>query len=125
MRRSIAPQFLRYSGAGAIGTALQYAVLILLVQVVGVGAVAASTAGAIVGALVNYRLNHRYTFASARAHGHALPRFALITAGGIVVNALVIAAVLRFIGPHYLVAQVTATAAVLVAGFLANRVWTF
>jgi putative flippase GtrA len=119
------PQFLRYAGAGAFGTALHYAVLIGLVQFAGLDAVMASTAGAVAGALVNYALNHRYTFASERPHGHALPRFVLVAVGGIALNALVIAAVLWLAGPHYLVAQVVATATVLGVGYLANRAWTF
>ena len=89
------------------------------------GVVAASTAGAIVGAAVNYLLNHRFTFASSAAHGRALPRFAAVAAGGIALNALVLAGMLALVGPHYLVAQVVATLAVLVAGYLANRAWTF
>jgi putative flippase GtrA len=119
------PQFLRYAGAGAVGTACHYLVLIVLVQFVRIDAVVASTAGAVVGALVNYALNHRYTFASDRAHHRALPRFVLVAAAGIALNALVMGAVLALAGPHYLVAQVVATGAVLVAGYLANRAWTF
>ena len=121
----MAPQFLRYAGAGAMGTTLHYAVLIGLVQLARFDAVIASTAGAIVGAFVNYAINHRYTFASDRSHGHALPRFALVAAIGIALNALVMAAVLAVAGPHYLVAQVIATGTVLAAGYLANRAWTF
>jgi putative flippase GtrA len=121
----MAPQFLRYAGAGVAGTAMQYAVLIVLVQLAGLGAVAASTLGAVAGALVNYRLNHQLTFASDKTHGHALPRFALVAVAGIALNAIVLAAMLAFVTPHYLVAQVAATGAVLVAGFLANRTWTF
>lgn len=119
------PQFFRYAGAGAVGTALQYAMLIGLVQLAQLDAVVASTAGAITGALVNYALNHRYTFASGRSHRQALPRFALVAAAGIALNALVMAAVLRLAGPHYVVAQVVATAVVLATGYLANRKWTF
>jgi putative flippase GtrA len=119
------PQFLRYAGAGAIGTGAQYAVLIALVQLGHVGAVAASTAGAIVGAIVNYGLNYRFTFASRKAHARTGPRFAIVAMGGIVLNGIVVAVTLAAIGPHYLVAQVIATAAVLVAGYLANRLWTF
>ena len=121
----MAPQFLRYAGAGAVGTALQYAMLIGFVQLARVAAVVASTAGAIAGAIVNYALNHRYTFGSERPHRQALPRFALVAVAGIVLNALVMAAMLGLAGPHYLVAQVIATAAVLAAGYLANRQWTF
>ncbi len=125
IRRPIAPQFLRYTSAGAAGTAVQYAILILLVEFFGFGAVAASNVGAVLGAVVNYCLNHRYTFASRKAHGHALPRFALISAAGIVLNTLTLTALLPFVEPHYFVAQIAATAVVLVAGFLANRIWTF
>ena len=119
------PQFVRYAGAGVLGTAAHYAVLVTLVQGAFAGVVAASTAGAVVGAGVNYLLNHRYTFASREAHGHALPRFAAVAAGGVALNALVVAGMLALVGPHYLVAQVVATLAVLVAGYLANRAWTF
>jgi putative flippase GtrA len=118
-------RFFRYAGAGAVGTAVHYAVLIALVQGAGAAAVAASTAGSAVGAFVNYALNHRFTFASRRAHRTALPRFLGIAAAGILLNAAVMAAVLAAPSVHYLVAQVVATGAVLVAGYLANRRWTF
>jgi putative flippase GtrA len=125
LRRNTAPQFLRYAGAGVAGTALHYAVLVALVQLAALGAVVASTIGAIAGALVNYRLNHQFTFASDKAHGRALPRFALVAVAGIALNAIVLAAMLAFVTAQYLVAQVAATGAVLVAGFFANRTWTF
>ena len=121
----MAPQFFSYAGAGAIGTAAHYAVLIGLVQLAGAGAVTASTAGAILGALVNYALNHRFTFASRRAHRSALPRFLAVAGAGVLLNAAVMAAMLALAPPHYLVAQIVATGAVLVAGFVANRRWTF
>jgi putative flippase GtrA len=114
-------QFLRYAGTGAVGTAVQYATLIALVQLHGTGA---STLGAVAGALVNYVLNHRFTFASDRAHTQALPRFAAVAAASVALNAMVVA-VLLHAGAHYLVAQVAATGVVLVAGYLANRAWTF
>ena len=118
-------QFVRYAGAGVIGTAAHYAVLVGLVQIAHAGVVAASTAGAIVGAGINYLLNHRFTFASGQSHRRALPRFAAVAAFGVVLNALVLATVLALAGPHYIVAQVIATLAVLLAGYLANRAWTF
>ncbi len=121
----MALQFFRYAGAGAIGTGFHYAVLIALVQFAHVGAVVASTAGAVAGATLNYALNHRFTFASRRAHGRAMPRYALVAITGIALNAIVVAAVLALAGPHYLVAQVIATFAVLAAGYVANRAWTF
>lgn len=125
IRTPTAPQFIRYAGAGAVGTAVQYALLVVLVHAAGMGAVGGSTLGAIAGALVNYGINHQLTFASNKAHGHALPRFAVVAVAGIALNAIVVAAMLAYVTPYYLVAQVAATGAVLVAGFVANRVWTF
>ena len=125
LRDAASPQFVRYAIAGAAGTAVHYLVLIALVQAASLSAVPASTAGAVAGALVNYRLNHRYTFESDQAHGRALPRFALVALAGIAVNAAVVAAMIAFVSPNYLLAQVAATAVVLVSGFLVNRAWTF
>lgn len=118
-------QFLRYGGAGAIGTAAHFATLAALVQIAGAGPVSASTVGAVVGAVINYALNYRFTFASRRAHHVALPRFGAISAAGIVLNAAVLSVALEFVQPRYLLAQAIATGTVLIVGFLANRRWTF
>jgi putative flippase GtrA len=121
----MAQQFIRYAGAGAVGTAVHYVILIALVQLAGAGSVAASTAGAIMGALVNYALNRRYTFASRREHRHALPRFFAVAGAGVLLNAAVLAVLVAAIPVHYLALQLVATGTVLGAGFAANRRWTF
>ena len=125
MASPLLAQFIRYGGAGAIGTAAHFVTLAALVQLAGVGPVVASTIGAVVGAVINYALNYRFTFASRRAHHIALPRFGAISAAGIVLNAVVLSAVLEFVRPHYIAAQFVATGTVLIVGFLANRKWTF
>ena len=118
-------QFFRYSLVGAVGTSVQYAILISLVRTGLAPAITASTAGAIAGALVNYYLNRRWTFDSTRDHEQALPRFAIIALAGIALNAMVMAGMVTYLGAHYLLAQVVATGVVLAAGFVANRAWTF
>ena len=119
------PRFVRYAGVGAIGTAVHYGTLIGLVQGLSANAVGASTAGFVIGAFVNYALNRAFTFASVRAHRVALPRFIAVAGAGLLLNALVMAAILAVLPVHYLVAQVVATTVVLVTGYLANRHWTF
>jgi putative flippase GtrA len=118
-------QFVRYAAAGAAGTLLQYAILFLLVEAAGAGALAASTCGAIAGAVVNYLLNYRYTFGSARPHREAASRYVAVSVAGIAVNGGVIAIAAHVLGSHYLVAQVLASAVVLIFAFLVNRLWTF
>ncbi len=122
--RPTGPAFARYALAGAIGTAFHFAILAALVQLANVNAIAASTAGAIAGALVNYALNYRFTFGSRRMHRVALPRFVTVALAGLALNAAVLALALYF-GVHYLVGQAAATGAVLATGYLANRAWTF
>jgi len=118
-------QFLRYGAAGAVGTAFHYATLIALVQLARVPVVVASTAGAIAGAVVNYLVNHRWTFTRTRNHAQSVPRFAAVALAGLVTNATVIAVLMNAASAHYLVVQFTATGVVLVAGYFANRAWTF
>jgi len=125
MPQQLLRQFLRYGGAGAVGTAAHFGILAALVQFAEAGAVLASTVGALAGAIINYVLNYRFTFASRRRHHVALPRFLAIAAAGVLLNAAVLSAVLRAVQPHYLFAQIIATGVVLGAGFLANRRWTF
>jgi len=118
-------QLVKYATAGAIGTALQYSILLALVEGAGIGAVPASTFGAAAGAVVNYALNHRYTFRSNRPHAEALVKYFCVSIAGIVLNALVLAVAISLVGVHYVIAQVIATGVVLFAAFAVNRAWTF
>ena len=118
-------QLARYTLVGGAGTLAQYVILVVLVEAGWTGVVPASTLGAIAGALVNYVLNRGYTFASRKSHAHALPRFLIVAAMGIALNAIVLVLLSRHTGLAYLAAQVIATAVVLVAGFAANRRWSF
>lgn len=118
-------RLLRYSFVGAAGTAAHYALLVALVQAGLADPILASTLGAVAGAIVNYMLNHTYTFASRRRHRASLPRFMAVAAAGTALNAALLAALVNGAGVHYLAAQVVATLAVLGATYLANRAWTF
>lgn len=123
--KTLATQFARFGAAGAVGTGAHYTLFLLLIRLAGVDPVAASAAGALLGAGVNYVLNYRYTFRSARRHREALPRFLAVAAAGLALNILLMWLLVDGLRVHYLAAQVAATAGVLVWNFLANRHWTF
>ena len=59
--KQLISQFISFAGVGIIGTAGQYATLILLVQLFDIQAVLSSGFGAVVGALINYYLNYKDT----------------------------------------------------------------
>lgn len=110
---------------GALATPAHFLTLILLVELGGVGAVWATSVGAAVGALVNYLLNHRYTFRSRKPHLEAGPKFFTIALMTGLLNALLVYLGVDQMGMHYLPAQVCATLIVFLANFLLNSVWTF
>lgn len=118
-------QFAVFTGVGAIGTAVHYLVLIILVSGLGAYAVAASAIGFLAGAVTNYLLNYSVTFRSRKSHSEAATKFASVAALGVGLNVVVMAVCVNWMGFHYLVAQILATGLVLLWNFTANRVWTF
>lgn len=124
MIRSVHAQFLRFASIGAIATAVHYALLITLVRSGAATPPIATTVGFSLGALVNYLLNYRYTFESDKPHLDALPKFITTALCGAALNYLVVRAGIA-LGQHYLIAQLGATALVLLWNFWVNRLWTF
>jgi putative flippase GtrA len=125
VRDRLPRQFLLFATVGAAGTGAHYSVLIALVQTQLAGPKAATTAGFVVGALVNYILNYCFTFKSDKRHSEALPKFLAVAASGAVLNYAIMWLGVEALHIHYLAAQLTATALILVWTYSINRVWTF
>ncbi len=118
-------QFTRFAACGAVGTLAHYLLLVLLVQGLGNPPVAASSAGFVLGAAVNYTLNYHYTFRSSKPHREAMWKFFVAAMIGAFINAALMSILIHHVNLHYLVSQVIATGIVLVWNFMANRIWTF
>jgi len=118
-------QFIKFSGVGVIGTTVHYTMLIFLVKICSTNAVAASSVGALLGALVNYYLNHRYTFNSTRKHKEAMWRFYSVSTGGFALNGIMMAFLTEFLTVFYLAAQILTTGVVLFWNYLFSRFWAF
>jgi putative flippase GtrA len=118
-------QFMLFSGIGVFGTSAHYALLYSLVQWAHAAPVAATTAGFVAGAIINYALNYRYTFKSRKRHSEAALKFLLVATAGAVLNASVMQIGITKSSIDYMLVQLLATGIVLVWNFLANRLWTF
>lgn len=118
-------QYVMFAGVGAIGTAGHYLVLVLLVELYALAPVVATTAAFIVGAIINYILNYRYTFSSDKPHLQAMSKFFTIAFIGMTFNGLVMDYGTRELELNYLLVQILATILVLQWNFFANRLWTF
>lgn len=118
-------KFIRFAMVGVVGTAAHYSVMATLIEVWGVSITVATTCGFLVGSLVNYVLNRRFTFDSDSSHAAAFPRFLAVGSVGAVINWIVVTQLLHHFAIHYLVAQAIATCTVLIWNFGVNYLWTF
>lgn len=110
---------------GATATLSTYILLIFFVEVWQMNAVAASVIGYIAGIIVNYSLNHGFTFRSKRAHRVLIPKFLFVMLVGLLLNIGIMFAGVTWLGIHYALAQLAAIAVVLTWSFTANRHWVF
>jgi putative flippase GtrA len=118
-------KFGRFLLVGGFCTGLQYVLLVLLVEGFAIAATPASTIGYVVSSGANYYLNYRFTFRSAFPHARSLPRFAVITGCGLLLNGAVTYLGTVVFGMNYLLAQIAATVATLLWNFMANHRWTY
>lgn len=118
-------EFLRFALVGGLCTALQYLVLILGVEVLGVDAVLASGIGFVLSAVLNYMLNRQFTWASSVPHAIAMRRFITVLAIGLALNLLGMRLLHGYLGWHYVLSQVLTTVMTLLWNFTAHRQWTF
>ncbi|GIX49570.1 MAG: hypothetical protein KatS3mg131_3781 [Candidatus Tectimicrobiota bacterium] len=118
-------QFACFLGVGAVGTAVHYGTLMLLVALARLSPVLASGIGFVLGALVNYGLNYRLTFRSTKSHLEAVAKFYAVAFFGLGLNTLLLGLLIWHLHLHYVAAQVAATATVSLVGFIGNRCWTF
>lgn len=117
-------RFTKFALVGLVATGIQYLLLIILVDWAKADPVRASSAGFIASAFLNYGLNYHYTFRSIQRHGPTLMKFMTLASVGLLLNAVIMHSV-QMIGPHYLVAQICASAGVLLWNFGGNSLWTF
>ena len=131
---AVVTRFFKFALVGAVATAVQYLILIVVVSLWGLPAPTASTLGFVASAGLNYWLNYRFTFRQAvqpaaaprpaMAHGPAVAKFAVLASVGLLINVALMKG-LTGAGWYYVAAQLLATAVVLVWNFLGNSLWTF
>lgn len=121
MRKS---RFPRFVVVGALATAIQYAILLLCVELLGMMPTLASVLGFAISALFNYAANKYITFESRTRDLIALPRFAAMVALGLVVTTICMRA-FAAMGLYYLLAQVVTTLIVMLLNFQIASRWVF
>lgn len=116
--------FLRFLLVGGSATALHYLIMALLVGLLGFAPGTGSAAGYSLSTLYNYWANARFTFAGRHSHAHSLPRFLATALAGLGINQLVLLGLIH-LGLPIALAQILATACVLVWNYFINALWAF
>ncbi len=118
-------QFMLYAGVGAIGTIGHYTTLIVLVEFWAWDPVIASCLGFVVGALINYVLNYKFTFQSEKRHREALTKFMLVAIAGAAINGAIMYVGVENTRFNYMLVQIFATIVVVLWNYIVNKLWTF
>lgn len=118
-------RLLRFATVGGFCTFVQYLLLVLAVEWLGVEATPASAAGFAASAVLNYGLNRRYTFGGGAGHRTAIARFVIVVASGLLLTFAGMRLLHGYLGWHYLHAQVLVTLVVLLWNFAWHGLWTF
>ena len=118
-------QFARFVGVGLAAAAAHFSTLALLVEMDAVGPVLASAVGFIVGGMVSYILNRRFTFDATRSHAGAVPRFIVVAGVAFVLNEALMWLFVHEAGIFYLLAQFLTTGITMMWTFTGYRVWAF
>ncbi|MBA4788457.1 MAG: GtrA family protein [Rhizobiales bacterium] len=118
-------QLATFIAVGGTAAVAHFLVLGTLVELDMLGPVGASMIGFVVGTLVTYTLNSRFTFQSSRSHAGAMPRYFAVAGVAFVLNGVLMDLFTHKLGIFYLAAQLLTSALVLCWTFNSYRLWAF
>ena len=118
-------KFIKFLGVGAIATAIQYTLLVFIVEIFNHGAVNASIIAYLVSSVFNYLFNYFFTFSSMAHHALASSKFAVVLSVGLGINSLMMNFLVERYAFYYLVSQLASTVTVLIWNYMAHKYWTY
>ena len=116
---------IKFLGVGGISTLLQYAFLIIFVEVFKLKPVVGTLVLYIFSAMFNYFANYYVTFLSGEKHIKSFKKFVLIVCIGLLLSGSLMHLFTEWLNVFYLFAQVVTTLIVLVWNFLSQKNWVF
>ncbi len=118
-------RFIRFAVVGGIGTLLDFGLLIVLKQFVGLPILLANSLSYLTGVVNNFTLNRLWTYPEARSRPMwaQFGQFLTVSLVGLALNDSLVGVLHEPMG--YVAAKVLATVVILFWNFLANRYWTF
>jgi putative flippase GtrA len=116
---------LRFVSVGLLATAAYYAILCVLVEVLAVGVLLATSVAFVVVTVENYFLHYHWTFRSKNRHARAFPAFLSMNVVGFGMNWATMFVGTQVLNLNYLLVQAVAIAAIVLWNFIASSLWIF
>jgi len=114
-----------FAAVGAVGTLVQYLVLWIGVDLLTLSAAVSSGAGYILGSIVNYLLNYKFTFRSEKSHTETVSKYYAVLIVGWCINTGLMWFLADHNGLNYWFAQIIATGIAFLWNFSGSRLWAF
>lgn len=118
-------QILRFLIVGLGATSVHFAVVIALVEILGIDAIFSNGLAWAIALSVSYFGHFSWTFSATGEHAEHLPRFAVVSLFGLALNLLTVWLLHHQLGAHYLVATTLGVTLSIIVTFLASRFWAF
>lgn len=117
-------QIIRFGIVGAVATVVDYAVLVLLKELLNIDVLVASAVSFCISVTANYILSMAFVFKSKNQNKvKEFIVFLLLSVGGLGLNQLILWLGVRFTSVYYLAVKLFATGAVLVYNFITRKLF--
>ena len=121
--RKLLEQIARFGVVGVIAFLIDYGVLLLLTEVVGIHYLVSAAAAFLVSVIFNYILSITFVFETDKAQGKGtqFTLFALMSAGGLGINQVMMWLLSDGLGVPYQLSKLVATGVVMVYNFITRK----
>jgi putative flippase GtrA len=129
-------KFIKFAVIGGAATLLQFLLLGIFVELMGMAPILASASSYACSSVFNYLANYYFTFTSKQSHSQTLPKFIVTVAIGLGLNTALFSFFLfslnnylligtNLLAAAYLIAQLFATLLTLIVNYLMHKLWIY